>query len=347
MMSGLVISVVWGSTIAGLVAQSQPVPASSQPTTGVMLDLRVSRFADMHFHVRTFVAGVPDANVPAALRDAVSAARAVEQALGGQTSWGLIEGSLLRAESAAEAVEICRALPESHTDRAGRPINVRPAAQRLADTYVQLEPEFLRGVWPRHSAAIDAAKVRLTTELIPRQSACFAHAAKSLGMEMPELTVPVYLVADAPFPRGFTHRRPGTGAVCVVGVRGVEGSLLWEVVVHEAIHAMDVATEKQDTALQVLRRDLRKLEPAPDPAVLRDVPHTLIFVQAAETIRRVLDPAHRDYGEVTGYYNKVPLAAKAVRTTWGGYLAGDLPRATALELIVAAVRGAPPPATAR
>lgn len=48
----------------------------------------------------------------------------------------------------------------------------------------------------------------------------------------------------------------------------------------------------------------------------RDVPHTIMFIQAGETIRRVVDPEHEHYGNVRGYYDKVRRIADVELPLW-------------------------------
>ena len=85
---------------------------------------------------------------------------------------------------------------------------------------------------------------------------------------------------------------------------------------------------------------MRQADLGPDSPFWRDVPHTLMFVQSAATVRRVLNPAHKDYGDVAGYYAKVPVAARIVRAAWGDYLAGHLTREKAIQQMVAEARAA-------
>jgi hypothetical protein len=68
---------------------------------------------------------------------------------------------------------------------------------------------------------------------------------------------------------------------------------------------------------------------------VHDFVHTVMFVQAAGTVRRVLDPNHRDYGDVKGYYARVGRAAEVVVPAWRDYLDGRIDREAAVERIVA------------
>jgi hypothetical protein len=153
--------------------------------------------------------------------------------------------------------------------------------------------------------------------------------------------IPVYLVALAPQPGASTHRqRGGGGGVCIVGIDPGREGLMIETVLHESIHALDVSTDKQETVLNLLRSALREAGHTPRSATLRDVPHTLIFVQAGETVRRLIDPAHKHYGDVAGYYAKVPEEVAAVREPWTMFLDGRLGRQEAIREICAR---SPPP----
>jgi hypothetical protein len=107
-----------------------------------------------------------------------------------------------------------------------------------------------------------------------------------------------------------------------------------ETVLHECIHALDISTQSQPTALQVLRKDLQAAGLAPRSEMMRSVPHTLMFVQAGETVRRLLNPEHKHYGDVAGYYAKVPEAVAAVREPWTAYLDEKLTRDAAIKQIV-------------
>jgi hypothetical protein len=86
--------------------------------------------------------------------------------------------------------------------------------------------------------------------------------------------------------------------------------------------------------LAELQRRLSQV-PGTDPQEVHDFVHTVMFVQAAGTVRRVLDPSHKDYGDVRGYYARVGRAATVVVPAWRGYLDGKSTREEALTKIVA------------
>ena len=149
--------------------------------------------------------------------------------------------------------------------------------------YARLERAFREQIWPRHRKLIEQTRTVLTEKLLPKQAACFEYVLDRLGMQDPRLTIPVYLVAEGPTPGAFTHRRRGGGGVCFVSADSGSAALWPEIVLHESIHALDLATADQDTALQCVRKGLREAKIDPKDPLARDVPHTLMFVQAGET----------------------------------------------------------------
>jgi len=319
--------------------RNQPADPPSSPTattqpSGTHVDLRVNPLVDMHFSIRR-LAAVADASLShAQLTEAVEAVRRLDRESGSPLIWGLLEAPLSECNTAAEAQAMFPKLPESFRLRDGQTLHVRDAAVRLADVYAAVEPWFLAEVWPRHQALIETARGRLAADLLPKQKRCYQQVLEELGMTDPGLAIPVDLVAEAPPPGAVTHRRRGGGGVCFVSLKGLDGTLLYEAVLHESIHALDVATQSQDTVLQELRHRLREAGCTPDDPLIRDLPHTLMFVQAGETIRRCLDAQHRHYGDALGYYAKVPQATQAVRPAWEAYLRGELTREAALTRIV-------------
>jgi hypothetical protein len=143
--------------------------------------------------------------------------------------------------------------------------------------------------------------------------------------------MPVYLVAAAPFPGAFTYRGQ-EGPFSVVALEGEVSTAWLEIVIHETLHTLDLRAG-EESVLGDLRSRLGKI-PGASPRQIHDFVHTVMFVQPAGTVRRVLDPSHKDYGDVAGYYPKVPRAAAVVVPAWRDYLDGKIDREAALERIV-------------
>jgi len=303
---------------------------------GARLDLRVSPVIDLHFYVLWLAEG--HAAPPAWIAPAVAAAKKLDAELGGSPlAWYVIEAELFNCESAKDVAAVFAKLPEEHTVRArrgGNTIPLRSLAVALSDAYQQVEPEFLKSTWPEHKGTIEKVVQLVQGRLIPKQKECFDYMLDSLGMKDPKTAIPVYITAVGPDPGAVTHRRGPYEGVCFVAASAAEGTQLLETVLHEATHALDVA-EESEGALEQIRSGLQEAGFGPFDKDLRDVPHTLMFVQAAETIRRKIDPGHKDYGEVMGYYAKVPSAVAAVREPWTNFLDGKISRDSAIKQIVA------------
>lgn len=306
-------------------------PATTNPTTGTHITLRVNPFMDMHYFVRD-IASRENAEYQKiqGIDKAVDAVRNVGEELGSSLAWGLVEGSLASCESVRDASDLVAQLPPSFNTRDGREIPVRGLIQRIVRAYEPLEPSFMQDIWPVHRRMIDGARQRIEKELLPAQTACFSDIIRRLNMKDPEIEIPVCLVAKAPFPQGFTHRRKGGGAVCIIGVEGLNGSTMCEVVLHECIHALDIATEPSGSALQELRATLYRYKIKARSKEFHDIPHTLMFVQAADTVRAIIDPSHKAYGDTAGYYAKLPAISDAVKKAWKAHAEGSLGRDEAL-----------------
>jgi len=331
----LTLLLVCGVLPSSLLAQqpaTRGAPPASAPSAETHLAIRANPPVDMHYYVRYLAAQPPDTELPEALRPAVTAARELEQSLGGAFGWGLIEGNLAACENAKQLHAAFQRLPAELHRKDGTVLPIKPAAVRLSEALVALESEFLRGTWPAHEKALAAARESLARRLGQDAAQHVAWMCESLAIPDPKIDIPVFLVMRAPDPGGFTHRMRRGGGVCFIAVDGVTELLLCETVLHEAIHALDIASESRPTALVELRRMLTKAGVERTSPLYRDVPHTLMFVQAGETVRRRIDANHRHYGE-GGYYDKVSEVVAAVRPAWEMYLDGKCSREDALRSI--------------
>lgn len=254
-------------------------------------------------------------------------------------AWGILEGSLIQAEDVAAARRIAEKFPAEFQSMTGAKLPLRELATKLLDAYEPIEHDFAAKTWPDHQRKIATARKALEAELLPHASRCIEYIEKSLGMNKGQEAIPVYLVASAPAPGGFTHRRRSGGGVCIVSA-DEKPELLTETVLHECIHALDISTQSQPTVLNELRTKLQQAGHSARSEAMRSVPHTLIFVQAGETVRRMLIPRHRHYGDAAGYYAKVPEAAAAVREPWTAHLDGKL---TSDETVARMVEKTPRP----
>jgi hypothetical protein len=182
----------------------------------------------------------------------------------------------------------------------------------------------------RRAIAEGAITDRVRPVLGPREDECLAYIHDRLEIPDAGMEIPVVIAASVPrLP--FTSLSDRTGAICFVGVDGLDGTSLLETILHEATHAIDGFDHRRAS---VLERLARAVEAAfPDGRAVRDVPHSLIFVQAAETTRRVVDPDHFHYGVTHTYYERVP-SSKPVVEHWVAHLDGAFDADTAIERIV-------------
>lgn len=294
---------------------------------------------DLYFHVRA-AAGAGRASPIEALVTAVDAARELDRTLAGNAlAWGPLEGLLSGAETAADLVAAFARAPESLELRGGRKAPLRAGAQKLAAALAGAEPACAE-LWQEHAQRTSAARGRWEAQVAAKERELLAFHLTSLGMRDPELAIPVYLVAEASWPGAVTHLDDAGQGVCFVAVDALPGSLFFETVLHEATHALDVATN-EESALGELRERLEAAGHGPRERAYHDLPHALMFVQSAESIRRVIDAAHVDYGEAEKVYARMGASAEVVRGFWRDHLDGRLARAEALDGIVAGIASAP------
>ena len=303
------------------------------------VDAHVKPFADLFFFVVSLPPGSEKMPKIDGFAQAVEAARPIQDTfrlgIGPLLqTLGAVSAAALPCERAAEAVPAFAQLPETVSLPNGETLRLRETAVKLAQALAVIEEPFLQKVWPQHKAALDQAAAKLAKTFSPKESACFAYLAKSLGLETPRERVPLYLVVEAPRPGGFTFRLRNQQAVCIISTEANQDSQLFEVVLHESTHALDLETSGQKNVLAELRARLLKAGLSESDPDFRNVPHTLMFIQAAETIRRIVDPVHKHYGETKGYYARVPLASKVELPIWLAHLDGKISREEAINQII-------------
>jgi hypothetical protein len=307
-------------------------PKPTIPPNVPSLDLRVNPLMDLHYWVRNLGSERGELPAVAGLPEAVAATRQAGSSLGDVSRWGILVGSFTEASTVADLARVATEVPETFTLRDGQTIPFRQSLANLAAAYRSLEPSFLASVWPQHRQIGERAAATLRSQLLPKIAEVYAELSRHLGALAPSEPVPIYLVAAAPFPGAFSMLSQG-GPFSVVALEGEPDSQWVEIVVHELIHGLD-AKAGEGSVLGDLRSRLAKI-PGASPRDVHDCVHTVMFVQAAGTVRRVLDPSHRDYGDVKGYYARVGSAAEVVVPAWRSYLDGTIDREAAIEMIVA------------
>ncbi|MCA1629289.1 MAG: hypothetical protein LC785_08440 [Acidobacteria bacterium] len=314
------------------------------------LDVRVSPLFDLYYLARRHATSDAQKIVGYEwLQEVVDAVRQLERDFGGRFTplWSILDANLMDCRDAADAVRLFAQLSETREFR-GKQFPLRAGALRLANALSVAEPQFRKLVWSKHKKIVDGAARMIRKEFKPKEQDCLAYISKSLRLGAPQKQLPLYLVAEAQYPGGFTYLLREGGRMSVVAVALNEGTLMLETVLHEAIHSLDGvgSTGAQEGAdagsvLMELRERLRKAGVAERD--VGDAAHLLIFIQAAETVRHVIDAKHKPYGEVAGVYEKLPRV-NALVPVWVAHLDGKLTREDALtqavEKIAAATKAA-------
>jgi hypothetical protein len=177
---------------------------------------------------------------------------------------------------------------------------------------------------------------RLTKTFNPKKLECFSYLRNSLGLPDTQAAVPVYLVAEAPWPGGFTFWDASKKGNVVVSIETNAGSMLFETLLHEGIHALDLEARGDTNVLEEIRTRLKKAGLAENDIAVVQGPHLLVFIQAGETTRRLLDPAHQHYGDVKGLYKYEALQplVNIARPVWLDHLDNKISREEAITRIV-------------
>ncbi len=335
-------------SVLPVVSSAQGAPAggahAQEGVTRVVL--HTSPVVDLYFSVR---AAAARPSVSELFAPAVAAVRTIDRALGGSPlAWEPLDGRLSGCTTAADVKAAFGGIADSlgldhGSTPGGKEVELRAPALALADALVALEPAFLE-TWKEHEAELAEARARWETKVGPKERALLDFHRTSLGMPDPKAELSVYLVTDAPWPGAETMLDTQGRGVSFVGVSFIAAgsapdSQFFEIVLHEVTHTLDVASGEA-SVFGELRARLGAAGLDPRDRRLHDLPHTLMFVQAAESIRRVIDPAHVDYGEIQKVYARSGPGSEDLRGFWRDHLDGKLTRAEALDLIVASLQPA-------
>jgi hypothetical protein len=327
-------------------AAATGAPATALAESASRLALRVDPLAELYFAVRAQAAREEQAPL-AGHEAAVAAARRIQASLGAFGGWGPLDAELFTAGDAATLLRRFEALPETMRQR-GRDVAIRADAVALARELVTLEPRFVAGPWPARRAALEATVAALERDFLPAHRQALAYMASSLGIADPGIEVPVLLVTECHPPGASTYYlgpgEAGGEPASVVAAPAFAAGQLAETILHEATHGLDIAARGGESAFGTLRAHLAERGLGPRDRLFHDLPHALMFVQAAETMRRLYAPAHVPYGESSGVYDRLGTADDPVRRLWPQVLDGALARDEALRRMVDEL--VPPPAPA-
>jgi|GEM_PF-3855401 len=297
------------------------------------LEFRTSPIVDLHMMLRSRdtdgkIEDVDSARLPD-LGAALAAFGELQEVLGGERGWLMFEGNFDGCDSARQLLERFEGLPESAR---GQPL--RENALNYAQALAGIEPEFLNGPWKKRKTRLNERLIELEELLDPHIENCIRFINRSLNITDPLVSIPVYITIDGPAPGASTSATVDDRGVCFVALSTAEGTQFVEAVLHEAIHALDIATRQQSHALNSLRTRLVESGIKRTDKRWRDTWHTIMFLQAGATVRKFISTEHRDYGEAHDYYSRVSRIVEIERPVWRAWLNGSLTIDAAIERIV-------------
>jgi hypothetical protein len=293
------------------------------------LEVRVKPFIDLYFFVYKLSSSSDKPPEIDGFAEAVAAARQIP------LNATLVDLIPFQCERAADAVRAFAQFPETYKTSKGEIKPLRERAVHLAKTLERIEKPFLERVWPQHRVAVEQAAARVAQTLGPKEQECFTYLTGHLGMESANYVVPIYLVAETPWPGGFTMwGKESTHGVCLLSVGVLQGSPLLSAILHEAIHALDLETKGSGNVLKVLNDRLIKAGFDKDDLVVKFAPHLLVFIQSVETVKRKLDSSYRPYEEGIFVRPGLQPVIKIELPIWTAYLDGKMTREDALNRIV-------------
>jgi len=313
-----------------------PAPAQSAAHAGTRLEFRTSPALELWFHVRHLAETSAPSPLPA-LAPALEAARELARELGPMSlAWGAFEGLLPGCESAADLLAAAARAPEEAQLPGGQSIALRARVQRVAAALVEAEPACAE-LLAENAGTVALARASWEELVGEQERALFRHHQERLGLAGLALTIPVYLTAHGARPGAVTYFDEDGKGVCFVAVAGRAESELFEVVLHEATHALDLAAGK-GSLLSALRDALGAAGFDQRSRPFHDLPHLLMFLQAAESVRTVLAPEHEDYGQTQGVYARMGPRAAHLRERFAEYATGKRTRAELVQAFVAEAR---------
>ena len=323
----IIVSVVllMASFGGGSVTSSQSVNKKRR------LEFRINPFADLYFYVYRYSSSQDKPPDVEGLASALEVARQTPFAL------TLVDALPFEFENAAAAEAAFNKYPESYVNAKREIVGLREKVVRFGRSLGAFEKSFTENVWPQHKVQLEAAAEKLERTLRPREQEAFDYFTRHLGMADAESTVPVYLVVETPWPGGFTMwGKETTRGSCAISIATSAGPQLFTVVLHEAIHALDLETKGKGNVLVELRTRLLQAGFNEKDAVVQHGPHLLVFIQSSETVRRFIDPSFQPYTE--GVFTRPGLQplVKVELPIWTAYLDGKISREQALDQIVEA-----------
>lgn len=321
------------SLLLCLLGQDPAAPPSRPPTA--RLEFRTSPAVELYHEVRFLAATRAEPPVES-LRPALEAAAELERELGPMSlAWGPFEGLLAGCERGADLVAAAERVPATVALPGGKSVEFRARLVRLAHALASSESA-CADLLARNAESVALARAAWDELVGPKEAELLRHHQERLGFAGLAPTIPVYLTAHGARPGAVTYFDAEGRGVCFVAVEGRGESELFEVVLHEATHALDIAAgERSDSLLSELRDALGAAGFDERSRPFHDLPHLLMFLQSAESVRAVLAKEHEDYGVTQGVYARMGPRSAELRERFAAYSAGTLTRSELVAAFVA------------
>jgi hypothetical protein len=198
--------------------------------------------------------------------------------------------------------------------------------EAMARALEDAAPAYRRLWWPAHDRANREWIAGVTPMVTSRGEAMAQALGRAFATRWPSAPVRVDVVAYANWAGAYTTRDP---AHVTVGSRApnAEGTLAFEVLFHEVLHALDdgLAIALGDAAREGNKRT-------------RGLGHAILFYTVGELTRRLF-PGHVPYAEKAGLWTQAPMARlrPILRTHWQPFLDGQGNFEEAVRKVVAAL----------
>ncbi len=197
-------------------------------------------------------------------------------------------------------------------------------AAELSSNLVSAMPIYDTRVFARHKVRLDSAIEFLENKFMPHEDLLYEQLALSLNYEF-RPPMPVYLVGAGTMKGAFTSEP----SLTVINVAELQDMDVAELVLHEVVHgAENLNQTRPQSALAVLNAELKarnKGERFPSAW------HALIFWNAGELTKRLLDKSHTQYGDRYGVYQRAFARERELYSRyWNAYLDGKMTMREAL-----------------
>ena len=295
------------------------------------IDISTPEFA-AHYCSLRYYATNPETQVPEGMGEGVHLIREIDEALPDSITlrsgerkarskedrrvkdlyWSLLDSQVLSAASLAEFKSRTAMMPE----KIGGYLETKPTFTKLQDALAKSES----AAKANSTVGKEIVSKRLAewyVDIVLNRNFAYGFLLDRLVVKKLPSRIKVLVVPQLAGKGGITLRTLD-GVLVVIGCNRFEGMDFEEVLIHETIHALD-AMESNVGMFVTLRRELA--EAKVDQSVIEQIVHTMVFMHAAEAVRKSVNVDHKDVGDTFGIYKSgiqkhVDLLREPLRKYW-------------------------------